>query len=117
MCVSQLLPAFLQVWLHTLQIRLNGQVRVMGDGLAAWLLSPSLRRCLKPHAGLWSLLQAVRAANVVIRRHLQQAAVDGGPAVVELCIRAPSQFLIIDLSLQFTKRLLSVFSLPPDASR
>ena len=61
--------------------------------------------------------QRVQAADVIIRRHLRQGSVKGHPTVLQLCMRVPPQGVRIKIALSFSKRLLSVFSVPPDASR
>ena len=38
-CTCQLLPAYLQVWLHTLQIQIDGQVGVIVNGTSGCELS------------------------------------------------------------------------------
>jgi len=128
-CLVQLLPDSLQAWLHTLVIRIDGQV--MGHDrfcihpfVAA--VQTILRSVLEHHAivlqssMMWCaccVWQTVQAADVITRRQFRQGYVNGHPAVLQLCLRAPADYAKIEVALNLSKRLPSVFDILPDASR
>ena len=128
-CLLQLLPAFLQAWLHTLTFTIDGQVSDPEDpydhpDVAA--CKTTLQFVLEQHAISYmssmrrcacSLSQHMQAADVITRRDFRQGHVIGHPAILRLCLRAPAHYAQIDIALTFSKRLLSVFDVLPDASR
>lgn len=128
-CLSQLLPDSLQAWLHTLVFRIDGQVTdpqcfCTHPSVAA--VKKILRSVLEHHAIVlqssmtWCAScvgQTVQAADVITRRHIRQGYVNGYPAVLRLCLRAPANFAKVEIALNLSKRLMSVFDMLPDASR
>ena len=69
------------------------------------------------NSGLRLSLQAATPRAVVTSRQLQPSESRSAPAVIELCMSVPANFLHISLTVQFSKAFLTVFEHTPDAAR
>ncbi|KAJ9528294.1 hypothetical protein QJQ45_014263, partial [Haematococcus lacustris] len=108
-CIKQMLPWQIQLWLHTLQLTVDGQVRPQCRNAAGH--GPLSMHCRL--LAWW--LQVIDSSALQLR--LQPAAHRTAPSALGLCFTLPPNCTSLTLSAAFSKAFLTVSQQPPDAHR